>query len=227
MKLTTNHAPLSSRAYRVWFATFIVLFAAPPAAALILIRLGVLRPACALQAGIWVWYALANTFCPLNTTAPIVAISGLTGLELVPIVLIATLGTTLANLNEYHVLARVLDTGRGERIRQSRFYEAAGRYFDKAPFLLQAAVNLLPVIPVDVVRWIAVARRYPRAKFALATVAGRLPRYVGLAFAARVFQPRWPAIVALVVVLALPGLAGLAVKWTRRTPSSDGLPGDS
>jgi membrane protein YqaA with SNARE-associated domain len=222
-----SHPALSSREYRAWFAAFIALFAVPPAVVLFLISRDVLEPSWAFQAGIWVWYSLANTFCPLNTTAPIVAVSGLTGLELIPIVLVATLGTVLANLNEYHVLARMLDTRRGERIRRSRFYGAAGRYFDRAPFLLQAAVNLLPVIPVDVVRWIAIARRYPRAKFALATAAGRLPRYLGLAFLARVFQPRWPAIVALVILLAIPGLVGLAARWLGRTDAAPDSPGDA
>jgi membrane protein YqaA with SNARE-associated domain len=93
---------------------------------------------------------------------------------------LATLATVVANLNEYHLLACLLQFGLGRRVGRTKLYRWAVRWFDRAPFQILTLIAFVPV-PVDAVRWLAILRGYPRRRFALAYALGRGPRYLLLA----------------------------------------------
>ena len=106
--------------------------------------------------------------------------------DLLTILIVASLGalgSAIGNLNEYHLFTFLLRFGRVGAVRQTRFYRRAQHWFAVSPFLLVAFFNFLP-IPVDAVRWLAIAHRYSRRRFALASFLGRFPRYALLAAAA-------------------------------------------
>ena len=99
------------------------------------------------------------------------------------VAVVGALGTTMANLNEYHLLTFLLRFGKVNRIKRTRLYQLAARYFTMNPFWLMTAVNFLP-IPIDVIRWLAVSHAYRRDHFAYAGFLGRLLRYALFAAAA-------------------------------------------
>ena len=102
------------------------------------------------------------------------------------VVLVATLGalgTAIANLNEYYLITFLLRFGRTASYTTNRFYRAALRWFQVSPFGLMLVFNILP-IPIDLVRWLAISRRYSRPRYFLATFVGRALRYGALAAAA-------------------------------------------
>ena len=96
------------------------------------------------------------------------------------IALLGALGTAIANLNEYYLITFLLRFGRSASYTANRFYQAALRYFQLSPFALMLAFNFLP-IPIDLVRWLAISRRYSRPRYFLATFIGRALRYAILA----------------------------------------------
>jgi len=115
-------------------------------------------------------------------------------------------GTTLANLNEYHIFTFLLRFGRIGRIRTTALYDKARRYFAVSPFGLMTAVSFLP-IPVDVVRWLAITYKYRRDHFAWANYLGRFARYALLALTA--FYLKLGAKEIILVQLGLIGLVAL------------------
>ena len=163
-------------------------------------------------AGMCFYLSLCNIFLPLPT-AWIILLAASEQLMLfhspwLRIGVVAALGslaTTTANLNEYHVLSFLFNGRIGERIRRTRIYSWGARWFNVSPFQALALVAFVP-IPIDAVRWLAILRRYPRARFALAYLSGRTPRYAlmaGLSVVARLTT--WQIILiqaAIIVVLA-------------------------
>ncbi len=134
-------------------------------------------------------------------------------------------GTMVANLNEYHIFTFLLRYGRVKRIRHTRFYDRAARWFSSGPFALLVMVSFIP-IPVDVVRWLAITHRYPRSRYAAAYFLGRLVRYSLLAATATVLQIGWRGIVLIQGGL----VALLLVKFGRQLLSrriGDKIPTDT
>ena len=116
--------------------------------------------------------------------------------------------TAIANLNEYHLITFLLRYGWVGRVRETRAYHVAARWFGSAPFLVVVAVGFLP-LPVDVVRWLAITFRYARWRFSLAYFIGRTPRYAVLAMSTVWFNLGWWEI--LLVQIGLVVLAGAKV----------------
>jgi membrane protein YqaA with SNARE-associated domain len=133
------------------------------------------------------YMSLCCTFLPLPTTW-IVLLLASNEVALLPDPILRTvtvaaagaIGTMMANLNEYHLLTYLLRTGRVGRVRQTRWYRLAAEWFSVSPFAVLLVIALIP-IPVDVVRWLAIAYRYPRVRFAIAYALGRWVRYALLA----------------------------------------------
>ncbi|MBN1844190.1 MAG: hypothetical protein JW810_00795 [Sedimentisphaerales bacterium] len=125
------------------------------------------------------------------------------GLTVVTVALVGAAATTLANLNEYHVITLLLRYGRVHRVRRTRLYRTASRWFALSPFGLILLFSFLPV-PVDVVRWLAISNRYGRVPYAAANFLGRFGRYGLMAAAATCLQIGWRGIIA--IQLALVGL---------------------
>jgi membrane protein YqaA with SNARE-associated domain len=133
------------------------------------------------------YMTLCNVFFPLPTSWIILLVaSDSVGLfdaawaRVSAVALVGALCTAMANLNEYHVLGYFFGARVGERIRRTTAYAWALRWFDVSPFQTLTLFAFVP-IPVDVVRWLAILRRYPRPRFAAAYFCGRTARYALLA----------------------------------------------
>ncbi len=176
---------------RAWFAFFVLWMVT--LAALALAMFDRYERGQAEASGLWLlalmcfYLSLCSALLPLPTAWIILfaagpeaglAESGMTRIVLVA--LFGALATVVANLTEYHGLSWLLRHGLGRRVRQARIYQWGVRWFDKAPFQALTLVGFVP-IPIDAIRWLAILRRYPRVRFALAYFFGRGARYTLLA----------------------------------------------
>jgi membrane protein YqaA with SNARE-associated domain len=193
--------------YRAWFWCFVAVFAG--VAALVVGR--VIPGQYANLAGYFLYMALACTFFPLNTLWIVLWLATQFPASLVA--LVGAVGTSLANLNDYYFLSYLFEFDRVKRLRERRGYQRAVAWFDRAPFLSLTTFSFLP-IPVDVVRLLAISRRYSRLRFTAASFLGRFPRYYLLA---RGWQ--WLGLPNQWLFLVVAGVAGLFllrhVRWGR------------
>jgi len=140
---------------------------------------------------------------------------------------VGALGTAMANLNEYHIITYLLRFRQFYRIRDTRFYRAVSRWFDLSPFLLITVISFIP-LPVDVVRWLAITRRYPRWRYFIAYYLGRFGRYGLLAGTAVSLQIGWKGIVAIqaafIGLLLLRFLPPLVRMWRSREKEGGAIP---
>ncbi len=87
--------------------------------------------------------------------------------------------------------------------------------FDRAPFAILAVSGVTP-LPSFPFKAMAFAKRYPLARYLFAVAAGRLPRYLLLAWLGVVLRiPTW-MFAALFVPFVLPSLARMLPWKTRR-----------
>lgn len=216
------------RGTRVWFVGFVAWMAGLTALAVFLLaRHEAGGPEWLLRAWILTllcfYLSLCNSLVPLPT-AWIVLLAATPGYALVPwpvvnvvaVAGLATLATVAANLNEYHVLAYLLRSRWGRRVRQTRLVLWAVRWFDRAPFQILTLVAFLP-LPIDAVRWLAILRGYSRWRFAAAYFAGRGPRYLAFAGCSmRLELAPWQILVIQVAIVALALLGRLGWWLVRR-----------
>jgi len=130
------------------------------------------------------YLSLCNLFLPLPTAwiillaaSPDGGAFGSAWQRVAAVTVVGAAATAIANVNEYHVLSYVLGHGLGGKLRRTRVYEWAVRWFDAAPFQVLALIGFVPV-PIDAVRWLAILRRYSRWRFGLAYFVGRGLRYL-------------------------------------------------
>jgi len=119
--------------------------------------------------------------------------------------LAGSIGSTMANLNDYHIFTWMLRHHRIAAVRQTRTYQSAAKWFSRAPFFLIVLFNIIP-IPVDFVRLLATTYRYPRAPFAAANFVGRFIRYAAIAFVTFWWDLGAVAPIALLALAAALGL---------------------
>ena len=171
------------------------------------------------------YLAFSCTFIPLNTSWLVSAVAmqstAVTGecwstVALVSIV--GALASTVANLNDYHIFTLLLRNSRIARIRHTRGYASAERWFARSPFTILLFFNIIP-IPVDFSRVLAATHKYPRRLFASANFLGRFVRYAIIAFITYQLGKRgWIAVIALLgVAIVIP-----LVKFVRNRISSEG-----
>jgi membrane protein YqaA with SNARE-associated domain len=175
------------------------------------------------------YMSLCNTLFPAPTTWVVMLLAsnelGLIGPIVPRIVFVALLGafaTGMANLNEYHVFTFFLQYGWVARVRETRLYGWAARWFSVSPFLILSIISFIP-IPVDVVRWLAIAYRYSRPRYLAAYVLGRSLRYALWAIAAVGLNLSFWQIMAIqvaLVVLAAIKVIRSAVTSRRRSPKA-------
>jgi len=134
---------------------------------------------------------LPDNFIILNSLNTIISVSAL-----------GAVGTAVANLNEYHIFTFLLRFGHVHKVRSTRFYQTANRWFTVSPFLLLTTFSFLPV-PVDIVRWLAISHQYRRDLYCFASFVGRLFRYALLATAAACLKLDWFAIAGIQIFFIL------------------------
>lgn len=163
------------------------------------------------------YLSLANGLLPLPTMWMIMLLAsdavGLPGSPLVRVVMVATItaiATGMANLNEYHILHWALGSRTAGKVTNTRLVQWAIRWFRVSPFGILTLAALIP-IPIDAIRWIAIADGYSRLRFFWAYALGRWVRYAVLAGATIWLRAGVRTIIvaqaALIVVAAVPVLA--------------------
>lgn len=165
---------------------------------------------------IFVYFSLATTFLPLPT-APLIMLAAGPDIQINPLLLalVCTAGTGLANLHDYYLLSFLYRYKRVQQIRNTRLYEKAAAWFDRAPFITLSAASFLP-IPIDLVRLLAISQRYPRVRFALASVLGRFPRYLIIALVTDRFDLGLQWVLAALAVTVLLGLGRVLPQMVRK-----------
>ena len=133
------------------------------------------------------YYSLCCTFIPLPTTAIMVWLN-MPDVDLSPLVVatVASVGTTFANLFDYHVITFLMGYNLIGRARRTKLYRVADRWFSRHPLLTITLWNMVP-FSLDIARWLACMRGYSRPRFMLGTFLGRWPRYVLIGCATRLF----------------------------------------
>lgn len=223
-------APLSG--VRAYFLLFLIWMGALALAVVLLFGGYERGQTWALPVGILAlmcfYLSLCNSIIPLPTAwIVLLAASPEYGpieagwLRVLVVALLSTLSTVIANLTEYHLLGLLFGLRVGQRLRQTRLYAWALRWFDRAPFQLLTLIAFVP-IPIDAVRWLAILRRYPRTRFALAYFAGRGPRYLLFAWCSVLLSLTGRQILLIQVALLALALGG-RVLWrvSRRRPPAD------
>ncbi|MBN2445858.1 MAG: hypothetical protein JXO22_03990 [Phycisphaerae bacterium] len=216
-----GEAPLSHM--RLWFLIFVTW-----AMALTLIAhlsIAQYEAGNTAAAGAWIlalmcfYLSLCNTMCPLPTMWIVMLAATDSVADYAPpwqrVLLTAACGavaTAMANLNEYHVLSHRSGARLRQRLRDTRTYQWAVRWFNSAPFAALTLVAFVP-IPIDVVRWLAILRRYSRHRFAAAYVLGRGVRYLLFAGVAVAAGLNWWQILLVQVGIIVAGLLG-RFAWT-------------
>jgi membrane protein YqaA with SNARE-associated domain len=157
------------------------------------------------------YLSLCTTFLPLPTGWIVAAVAtreaAVGSNAWTTTLLVATvgaIGSTIANLNDYHLFTWMLRSHRVAKIRHTKLYEKSAMWFSRSPFFLLVVFNIVP-IPVDVVRILATTYRYPRGPFAAANFIGRFLRYAVIAFVTYWWNLGYVAVLALLalaVVLA-------------------------
>ena len=136
------------------------------------------------------------------------------------VAVVGAAGSTIANLNDYCIFTLVLRSKKIAKIRNTRVYHVASRWFDRAPFFILTLFNLMP-ITVDVARLLAITCRYDRSKFAASSFVGRFFRYGVFAFVTYYFHLGWIAPLALLALtIVLAGIKGLTTLLGGKTAAS-------
>lgn len=177
-------------------------------------------------AGYAFYLSLCNTFFPAPTTWAVMlaasnglALIGPPVLRIIVVSLLGAVATSMANLNEYHVFTFLLRYGRIGRVRETRLYRWAAAWFSVSPFTITTLFSFIPV-PVDVVRWLAIAYRYSRSRFFAAYVIGRSLRYAVWAISAVSLNLSMRQIAILQGVLIVAALAKVLTSAIRRRRDS-------
>jgi membrane protein YqaA with SNARE-associated domain len=170
------------------------------------------------------YLSIATTFFPLPTGALVSFVAAERG-QFVPsdlwnAALVATFGavaSTIANMTDYYFFLWLLRSHRVAKIRNTRAYVAAAKWFAKAPFKIMVAFNVI-LVPVDIPRMLAAIYGYSRKLFAAANFFGRFFRYLSIVAVTVLLGPRydWIGPLTLLGIAIALGLAkAVPVLWRR------------
>jgi len=173
-----------------------------------------------------IYLSLCCTFLPLPTGWLVAvvamqqtAVAGNLAETVLLVGLVGAVGSTVANLNDYHLFTWMLRHHRIAAIRTTKVYRLASRWFGRSPFVIVAAFNIIP-IPVDVIRMLAATYRYPRVPFAAANFIGRFVRYAIIAAVTYLLGEKgYIAVVALLVLAVVLGAIRLLPALARKLMS--------
>ncbi|MBN1341481.1 MAG: hypothetical protein JXQ73_02315 [Phycisphaerae bacterium] len=218
---------LNLRHWFVWFVLWLVALG-------VTARLGFIKYEDGSRLGMAVWLlalytfymSLCCTFFPAPTTWIVMMmasnyVAGEIGLlphvygRMLVVASIGSLGTAMANLNEYHIWTFILRYGKVAGIRKTRLYAVAARWFGIRPFWTIVLFSFIP-IPVDIIRWLAITYRYPRVPYFAAYYLGRWVRYAGLAGITIWGQLRWYHILIVQCTIAIVAFAKIVQQLIRQ-----------
>ncbi len=162
--------------------------------------------------GLGIYTSLCCTFLPLPTGWIIAAVAtraAAVGTDAWTTALIVAsvggVGSTIANLNDYHLFTLMLRHRKIGAVRKSVAVRAAMRWFSRAPFFILVVFNVVP-IPVDLVRILATTYRYPRLRFTAANFIGRFVRYGVIAYVTYRLALGWMAVIGLLALAVVLGV---------------------
>lgn len=210
-------------AWRSWALAF-TAFVAASGAALWLARNTLRDPELEVLILLLLYLSFACTFLPLPTAWIVLWAARETGVLWVAVV--ATAGTCIANLHDYHIVNGLWRVGRLRRARESAWHARAVEWFRRAPFLSLTVASFVP-LPVDAVRLLAISAGYPRPAYVLASYVGRFPRYLLLAVAGYELRPSNLAIFAIAAAIALVAGAKAALDHRRARRARPRSAGDA
>jgi membrane protein YqaA with SNARE-associated domain len=165
-------------------------------------------PAARALTRFFAYMSLASNTIPLPAT-PVIIYMG-REYPWIVVALVGGVATSLANLIDYEIFSSVFKTKLLKKIKDSEHSQASIRTFNRVAFPALAAVNFV-VFSWDLIRLVAIAAKYPRWKYALASFIGRTARYAVLALVGEFFNPPLWAIGIVAVLVALPAL----ISWLR------------
>lgn len=176
--------------------------------------LTLLRHASPVAAILFFYAVVSNVALAVVPHEPVVAWYG-PRLGVWTTALVATAGTVAASWMDYRVFSRYVAKlwRRSHHTFSGHWVGWASRGFARVPFAMVAASGLtpLPFFPFKVMAFVV---GYPMGRYLAAVAAGRLPRYLLLAWLGAALQlPTWPFVIAFVLLL-LPSLRG--VRWQQR-----------
>lgn len=165
------------------------------------------------------YMSLASNTIPLPATPVVLGM----GREYpwIAVALVGAVATSLANLIDYEIFTSVFKTKLLRKLKDSEHSQASIRAFGRGAFLALVVANVV-VFSWDLVRLVAIAAKYPRAKYVAATFVGRTVRYAVLAALGEFFEPPLWAIGVVAVALALPALISWARSRARRSQGRSG-----
>ncbi|HDL19497.1 MAG TPA: DedA family protein [Bacteroidetes bacterium] len=136
------------------------------------------------------------------------------------IVLLGSIGAAIAAFMEYKVIDFLMRFDRIAKLKQNGKYKKYAGYFDKFSFRSIMIASMIP-LPVDVIRLLAITRKYKLWKFLTATFLGRLPRILIFAFLGS--QLAYSKLIAIILLSAtlLIELIRRAVKIYHRIPITE------
>ena len=117
---------------------------------------------------------------------------------------VATAGTVLASWVDHRVFVPLITRATRDR-ELPRLAGVLMALFNRAPFTVIAISGLTP-LPFFPFKALAFAARYPLGRYLAAVAAGRLPRYLLLAWLGAAFNVPFWALAAVFLLLALPSL---------------------
>jgi membrane protein YqaA with SNARE-associated domain len=220
---------------RLWFAFYVLWLAG--LALLAMHGSARLEAGDAGAMGIWslavmaFYLSLCNLFLPLPTAWIILLAASPHGgafggawARVLAVTVVGALATAMANVNEYHVLSFLFSYGLGQKLRRTRVYQWAVRWFKQAPFQVLALIGFVPV-PIDAIRWLAILQRYSRWRFGLAYFVGRGVRYLLLAgFAVAVSLTTTEILLIQIAIVVVALLVRLVWSRLARRNETQGAP---
>jgi len=127
---------------------------------------------------------------------------------------VATGATAVAGYLDWHVFVPLLQTGKLEKYKSSRFARYCMDRFQQMPFTVIFAAAFTP-IPFAPFKLLAFSANYPLRNYLSAVVLARAPRYLLLLWIGRELHlARWILVVGLVLVFVV-GLWHVGSDWQK------------
>jgi len=115
------------------------------------------------------------------------------------VVLSGAIGATIASLIEYYVIDLLMRFDKLAKLKHNGKYKKYAKYFDRFSFRSIMLASFVP-LPVDVIRLLAITRRYSKVRYLIATFLGRVPRIFIFAFLGS--QLAYSKLIAIILLAA-------------------------